>query len=108
MAEHILAQNFPIKEGSDIIGSIVFDGEMDILFFRDEDPMEPNEVLTVRSPQLPPTKPAHTIVKSWSEHLGLAQRLQEAGVGTIISHYPVGNFDAVAYLLKLNLEDAIG
>lgn len=108
MAEHILATNFPIKEGSDIIGSIVFDGETDILVFRDEDPMEPDEVLTVRSRQLPPTRPAHTIVKSWSEHNGLAQRLQEAGVGTIISHYPVGNFDSMAYLLKLSLEDAIG
>lgn len=106
MAELTVLEDFALDARGEITGSLVFDEETRSLIFRDPDPCEPDEVLSVRSPQLPEPAAGHTIVKSWSEYLGMAQRLEAAGAGRIISFYPVGNFDAMAYLLALNIEDA--
>lgn len=106
MAELTILEDFALDADGDIIGTLVFDEETRSLIFRDSDPYEPEEVLSVRSPELPEPASGHTIVKSWSEYLGLAQRLEAAGAGRIISFYPVGGFDAMAYLLALNLKDA--
>lgn len=106
MAELTLLDDFGLNADGTIVGSLVFDEETRTLLFRDEDPCEPDEVLSVRSPELPEPAAGHTIIKSWSEYLGMAQRLEAAGAGRIISFYPVGNYDAMAYLLALNIENA--
>ncbi|MDO4254318.1 MAG: hypothetical protein Q4C81_04110 [Kocuria sp.] len=97
-AKHGVAVDFGAIE---LTGSLHHDdAQRDLVLLTDEGPERVS--VSLQGYGLVPA-PGRVFVKDWSEHSGLAQRLQEAGLARIVGSVVVGPFSSTAYEVEVTL-----
>ena len=49
--------------------------------------------------------PGEVFVKDWSEHSGVADAIQAAGIATVVEQITIGPFESTAYRMRLAQRD---
>lgn len=87
----------------EITGTLVHDDEQRALYLIDDEDGIPEDLSTSLAAYGVTAEPGHVIIKDWSEHAGLTERLQRAGLVTPVHRLAVGPFASTAYEVEVTV-----